>query len=266
METIVKLEAPGTNDLPAALSNEPNQAVAVTREGDGPTTPEGSITVSVTGEDNTGSDNSTSEGLHEQCLSDIISSIDANEGLSTFRAETPDTYDMVKKMLAIAVEGLMMAAGMNGDAGDMDNETEGSNGGTEVVVDVAGDTGDAGDINDEGGNNMTGQGTSQAAPAQTQTENPAAAVKPAAAAAATTAQEPVKAALPEVQNMGRYAVPPRNVGNSAKPAGSDETFTASEIHNFYKDVVKGRYRGKEKEADAFEARIFQAVKEGRVTA
>ncbi|MEO5360585.1 MAG: hypothetical protein H7843_09065 [Nitrospirota bacterium] len=72
-----------------------------------------------------------------------------------------------------------------------------------------------------------------------------------------------KAVLPEaIEALINIANAPRQETQET----SDDTFTASDIHNFYKDIVKGYYKGREEEANALEARIFRAVKEGRVKA
>ncbi len=279
METIVKPEAPETTTIGAttAESIEPDPTTAEATDGTEPTamedTQETATDVNITDESG-----AADTALHDasqttmEYVSNICNSLDSNEELSAFRAENPDTYNMLKKMLGIAVGSMLSATGIDADAEDINGDT----------VATAVETGDgsinADGINDEGGTNMTEQPSPKtpaeapagAQPAQQQAEaaepQQSSTPAPATEAAAPAEAAAVTAAAPETQRIDRYAVPPRNVGNSSKPIGSDETFTSSEIHNFYKDVVKGRYRGREKDADAMESRIFNAVKEGRVTA
>ncbi|MBF0486737.1 MAG: hypothetical protein HQK98_01120 [Nitrospirae bacterium] len=226
METIVKLEAPET-DLPTADSILPEQGVTENHEGD-----------ALTEQQDEGiSDTDTAS----EYLSNIYKTMDEDEELSAFRVENPGIYNAVRKMLAIAVTEL---TNEDDDTDDIDANTP------EVIV----------------GEAIEAQ-TSPEAPTdmnpvvetQGNTMIPVVKVRPDEKVAAVTA-------APEAQKIDRYAVPPRAVSNSAKPVSSDDAFTASEIHNFYKDVVRGRYKGREKEADALESRIFRAVKEGRVTA
>ncbi|MBF0555675.1 MAG: hypothetical protein HQK96_14185 [Nitrospirae bacterium] len=233
METIVKLEVPETG-VSAADSNLPNQTATETRYGDVLTRQqEGSAAVSVIDTD-----------TPSEYLSNIYKSMDEDEHLSAFRVENPGIYNAVKKMLAITVTELT-----NEDGDDTKD-----NGGTpEVIVGEAGDAQASPQAPDD---------INPAVETQNGMLTPVVKVRPdepVAEASKNTAPH-------ETQKIDRYAVPPRAVSNSAKPLGSDDAFTASEIHNFYKDVVRGRYKGREKEADALEARIFRAVKEGRVTA
>lgn len=46
--------------------------------------------------------------------------------------------------------------------------------------------------------------------------------------------------------------------------GEDETFTEAEIKRFYEDVIKGKFKGREGEAEAIEKRIMAAAASGRV--
>ncbi|WP_420266396.1 hypothetical protein [Candidatus Magnetominusculus dajiuhuensis] len=230
METIVKLETPET-DLLVVNSNLPNQTVPADQDGDVLAgQQEGSATVNVNGTD-----------TPSEYLSDIYKAMDEDEDISAFRVENPNIYNAVRKMLTIAVTELTSEDG---------DDTEDNDDASEVIVDDAGDAQAA----PEALTDIT-----PAVETQGNTMTPVVKVRPDEKVA-------VAAAPPEAQKIDRYAVPPRAVSNSAKPVGSDDAFTASEIHNFYKDVVRGRYKGREKEADALESRIFRAVKEGRVTA
>ncbi|MEO5360622.1 MAG: hypothetical protein H7843_09250 [Nitrospirota bacterium] len=176
---------------------------------------------------------------HLKYVCSICKSFDKDEELATFRDENPNTYNAVKKMLSIVLSEL--------EANNIDNDKSHEVIVPEIIVN------EEGDANDKTGDTQASTEI-QAEPGQT-VGAPSVQVTPTA-----------KLTPPQVQNIDRYAVPPRTVSNAARPTGSDDTFTASEIHNFYKDVVRGRYKGREKEADALESRIFRAVKEGRVTA
>ncbi|KWT91832.1 hypothetical protein [Candidatus Magnetominusculus xianensis] len=180
------------------------------------------------------------ENTHPKYVCSICKSIDEDEELAAFRDENPNTYNAVKKMLSIVLSEL-----------ETDNTTDNNKSPEVIVPEIIVNEED--DVNDKTGDTQASTET-QAEPGQT-VGVPSVQVTPTA-----------KLTPPQVQNIDRYAVPPRTVSNAARPTGSDDTFTASEIHNFYKDVVRGRYKGREKEADALESRIFRAVKEGRVTA
>lgn len=180
-------------------------------------------------------------------IDNINNALDAEEELSAFRVDNQGIYNAVKKMLAIAVTQLADE--------DDDDSTEDN---PEVIVPAP-----------EVVVTTDGVATVAAAPSPEAPANQAIEIKGATVVKVRlddTAPDQGNPAPSDMPKIDRYAVPPRATANSAKPAGGDDTFTASEIHNFYKDVVRGRYKGREKEADALEARIFRAVKEGRVSA
>lgn len=65
--------------------------------------------------------------------------------------------------------------------------------------------------------------------------------------------------------LERFAAPgrPRSAPPSPGPADK-EIITTGDITRFYADKTAGRFRGREKEADAYEREIFAAQSEGRV--
>lgn len=70
----------------------------------------------------------------------------------------------------------------------------------------------------------------------------------------------------QVPDPSALAAPPKRGGGDpsvAAPAGK-RVFTMDEVNAFYKDLELGRYRGKEKDADALEKEILIANKEGRI--
>ncbi|MBF0568368.1 MAG: hypothetical protein HQK95_05815 [Nitrospirae bacterium] len=231
METIVKLETPET-DLPDVNSNLPTQTVPADQDGD----------VLAGQQEGGAAVDANDTDTPSEYLSNIYQAMDEDGDISALRVENPNIYNAVRKMLTIAVTELTSE---DGDDTDDDNANT-----PEVIV---------------------GEAIEAPAPPEAPTD-----INPTVETQGNTMTPVVKlrpdekvsvaAAPPEAQKIDRYAVPPRAVSNSAKPVGSDDAFTASEIHNFYKDVVRGRYKGREKEADALESRIFRAVKEGRVTA
>ncbi|MBF0459312.1 MAG: hypothetical protein HQK99_15590 [Nitrospirae bacterium] len=235
MKTTVKKEAPETG-LSAADSNLPNQTVTGTQDGDALTEQQEGISALGVIDTDTAS----------EYLRNIYKSMDEDKELSAFSVDNPNIYNVVKKMLTIAVTELS----------NEDDDSDDSDDNAGVVVPEV--------IVAEADGTQASPETPEVLPAaETQTGTMTPVVKPRPFEQAAAAQN---TAAPKEQKIDRYAVPPRAVSNSAKPTGSDDAFTASEIHNFYKDVVRGRYKGREKEADALEARIFRAVKEGRVTA
>ncbi|MCG6552571.1 MAG: hypothetical protein L7F77_09610 [Candidatus Magnetominusculus sp. LBB02] len=233
METIVKLEAPET-DVPVDNSTLQDETIPVNEDSD--------ETLSQQEDDQ---DAGVADTAAEY-LGNITNALAADKEISAFSVENPTIYNAVKKMLEITVGELIST--INDEIEDDDDNSDVVL--PEVIVatppapalEPADETADAAKTDQVRGND----------------------VAPAVKAVPVTAAEP--AAQPDMKNIDRYAVPPRTASNSAKPVGGDDTFTASEIHNFYKDVVRGRYKGREKEADALERRIFNAVKEGRVTA
>lgn len=65
--------------------------------------------------------------------------------------------------------------------------------------------------------------------------------------------------------LEKQVAPGRSRGTS-KAAGSSEatTYTPAQIEQFYSDVRKGAYKGREKERDRIERDIFSAQQEGRI--
>lgn len=240
MATLVKLEAPQAG-LSAADSN-------LSEQDSGALTEQQELAGNLAG-------NAIDTDEVSGYLDNMYKLMDKDEEISVFSVGNPNIYNVVKKMLTIAVTELLNEDD-DDDTEDNGNDTGDTGGNPEVIIPEL--------VVAEAGDTQASPEALKVRPAaETETGTMPPVVKPrpheTVAAAANTAP-------PETQKIDRYAVPPRAVGNAAKPAGSDDAFTASEIHNFYKDVVRGRYKGREKEADALEARIFRAVKEGRVTA
>lgn len=74
----------------------------------------------------------------------------------------------------------------------------------------------------------------------------------------TPAQKPAASDLEKQVAPNSVATPP------AQPQGK-RAFTIAEVEAFYRDVAQGKYRGREAEANKFEAQINAAIAEGRVT-
>lgn len=65
--------------------------------------------------------------------------------------------------------------------------------------------------------------------------------------------------------LEKQVAPGRGKSGSSKPQGTEgKTYNADDIKNFFTDVQKGRYRGKEAERDRIERDIFAAQREGRI--
>ena len=54
--------------------------------------------------------------------------------------------------------------------------------------------------------------------------------------------------------------------NGAKPSGQARTYTQEDIKNFYVDVRKGKFKGRDDERGRIERDIFAAQQEGRIVA
>ena len=67
-------------------------------------------------------------------------------------------------------------------------------------------------------------------------------------------------------SLEAFAAPGRPMSAApARPADEPEIVSRAQIAKFYADKNAGKFRGREKEADAIERRIFKATEEGRIT-
>ena len=71
---------------------------------------------------------------------------------------------------------------------------------------------------------------------------------------------------PAGNGLERFAAPgpARSAPTPPGPAQDTETFTTGDITRFYADKRTGRWKGREAEADAYEAKIIKAGRENRV--
>jgi len=68
----------------------------------------------------------------------------------------------------------------------------------------------------------------------------------------------------QTSELERQIAPGKGRSGGAKLQGEAKTYTSSDIRNFFTDVQKGKYRGKEAERDRIERDIFTAQREGRI--
>lgn len=84
-------------------------------------------------------------------------------------------------------------------------------------------------------------------------------------AAPQPAPAPAPGSPPAGNGLERYAAPgPARAAPAPGPAADSEIFTTGDISRFYADKRTGRWKGREAEADAYEAKIFAAQRAGRV--
>lgn len=69
---------------------------------------------------------------------------------------------------------------------------------------------------------------------------------------------------PEKVPLEALAAPGRAKSAATTPPAEKPVFTNAQISQFYVDKASGRYRGREQEAQAIEAQIFDAARNGRV--
>jgi len=80
---------------------------------------------------------------------------------------------------------------------------------------------------------------------------------------ATQGQSPAVQSTPRTQPQQRRYMPDSSATGQQRDA---KLFTSAEVDDFYADLTRGKYRGREKEAAAIEREIFAANREGRVIA
>ena len=90
------------------------------------------------------------------------------------------------------------------------------------------------------------------------TQAPATPIPPAPAPASTPS--PAQAELARQVSPGRSAASP----TVATPAGQQRTFTQTELKQFYDDIARGKYRGRETEQANIEVQINAAAAKGLV--
>ena len=66
--------------------------------------------------------------------------------------------------------------------------------------------------------------------------------------------------------LQKQVAPGRSRNNGAKPSGQARTYTQEDIKNFYVDVRKGKFKGRDDERGRIERDIFAAQQEGRIVA
>jgi len=79
---------------------------------------------------------------------------------------------------------------------------------------------------------------------------------------------PPAPSTPAPPDPAKFVTPPSGPSQGAPvvtPQGQVEPVSRSYINQFYQDKAKGRYRGKEKEAESIEAKINAALAAGKVT-
>jgi hypothetical protein len=71
---------------------------------------------------------------------------------------------------------------------------------------------------------------------------------------------------PPASGLERFAAPgpARSAPTPSGSAADTETFTTGDITRFYADKRTGKWKGREAEADAYEAKIIKAGRENRV--
>lgn len=84
----------------------------------------------------------------------------------------------------------------------------------------------------------------------------------------TSANTPIEAATRQRQGeIDAFIAPGKGIGGAEVNPNTHQqlkSITPAEIHQFYRDVSTGKYRGREAEQKATEAEIFKAQAEGRV--
>lgn len=85
-----------------------------------------------------------------------------------------------------------------------------------------------------------------------------------AAAVAPQKQVPTEPVKKQV-SLEKLAAPGRPMTAApGRPADQPTTISRAQISQFYADKAAGKFRGKEREADAFEREIFEANRDGRI--
>jgi hypothetical protein len=64
--------------------------------------------------------------------------------------------------------------------------------------------------------------------------------------------------------LEKQVAPGKGRSGGNKTAGEPKTYTQADIRNFFTDVQRGKYKGKEAERDRIERDIFAAQREGRI--
>ena len=79
----------------------------------------------------------------------------------------------------------------------------------------------------------------------------------------------VAQSTPVVQSksqLEKQVAPGRGRSGGTTSSNEPATYSSVDIKNFFTDVQKGKYKGKEKERDRIERDIFAAQREGRIVA
>lgn len=66
--------------------------------------------------------------------------------------------------------------------------------------------------------------------------------------------------------LQKQVAPGRSRNNGAKPSGQSRTYTQDDIKDFYTDIRKGKFKGRDQERGRIERDIFAAQQEGRIVA
>lgn len=69
-----------------------------------------------------------------------------------------------------------------------------------------------------------------------------------------------------ISELERQIAPGKGRSAASKGAGEPRTFSPADIQEFYRDVQKGKFKGRESERDRMERDIFAAQREGRIVA
>jgi len=64
--------------------------------------------------------------------------------------------------------------------------------------------------------------------------------------------------------LEKQVAPGRGRSGTSRAAGEPKTYSSDDIKNFFTDVQKGKYKGREDERDRIERDIFAAQREGRI--
>ena len=64
--------------------------------------------------------------------------------------------------------------------------------------------------------------------------------------------------------LQKQVAPGRSRNNGVKASGQNRTYTPNDIQEFYSDVRKGKYKGRDDERGRIERDIFAAQQEGRI--
>ena len=68
----------------------------------------------------------------------------------------------------------------------------------------------------------------------------------------------------EQSQLQKQVAPGRSRNNGVKASGQNRTYTPNDIQEFYSDVRKGKYKGRDDERGRIERDIFAAQQEGRI--